>query len=155
MIETLAGSIVGSFLLPYLKLGADKLLEQISGSVGEAAGQEAVSVTKRIWERVRGAFAGDPKEAVILEEFEKSPESAAKLFAEHLHTLMGNDPKLAAELDTLANAREASTGESNVRIMAKTVGYGDFRGATIQGVAGGIVYTSGAGEPPGGGSAES
>jgi hypothetical protein len=128
-MEALAATIVGNFLVPYLKLGAEALAGRLAGDAGDAAGKQTAEVAKRIWERVKHAFSGDPSQAAALEQFEKRPEAFGPGVEAMLAELLTNDDRLATELRELTS----SADETAVRIMAETVGYVDARNAVQHG----------------------
>ena len=75
-IAALAATVVSSFLLPYVKLGAQKLAEKVTEDVSSAAAEHVTDTSKTLWNLVRDAFAV-PKEQVALELFEQDPEGLA------------------------------------------------------------------------------
>ena len=132
-MEALAATIVGNFLVPYVKLGAEKLAEKIAGEAGDAAGEQAAGVAKKIWGRIREAFGADAGKAATLDEFERKPEAFAPGVEALLADLLTENRDLADELERLAESNVGSGEQTAVQIMADTVGYFDARGATISG----------------------
>jgi hypothetical protein len=142
-IAALAASVVGSFLVPFVKEGAKKLCEAVRDKFSEAAGDEAVHVTKSIWDRVKEAFSSD-KEKATLEQFEEFPDEGKSLVEAMLLKKLKEDPKLAADLGALVH-KPGPEGKSILNMVADSIGYVDARGATI---SGGIVAGYVSGTPP-------
>jgi hypothetical protein len=142
-IAVLATSIVTSFLMPLLKQGADKISEAVSAKFSAAAGEHVSQVAKNIWEKVKDAFSSDTEKATLT-QFEKYPEESKPLVEKMLEEKMKADPKLATDLDKLAQS-PSPDGRTAVSIAASTVGYVDARHSTI---SGGIVAGIVQGTPP-------
>src|SRR5689334_14827911 len=97
---TLSATIVGSFLVPLFKGGANAL--------GDALAQ----TSRQLWERVASQFAG-PTERKALELFERDPEKLRELVDAMLRERLQADEQLRSELDGIvgeATQRGASTG---------------------------------------------
>jgi hypothetical protein len=148
-IAALAASVVGSFLFPLAKKGAEELTKVVSEKFTAAAGEHVSEIAKKIWEKVKSAFSSD-EEKTTLAQFEKYPEAAKPLVETMLKEKMEADPKLAAELDKLANSPAPGGSGTAVSIAATTVGYVDARYAHISGgtVAGYISGTPPTTPPP-------
>jgi hypothetical protein len=142
-IAVLATSIVTSFLMPLVKQGAEKISEAVSAKFSAAAGEHVSKVAKNIWEKVKDAFNSDTEKATLT-QFEKYPEESKPLVEKMLEEKLKADPKLATDLDKLAQSPSPGGGTA-VSIAASTVGYVDARHATI---SGGIVAGYMAGTPP-------
>jgi len=67
MIETatLATYVVGSFLVPLLKKGADKLTDDLGAKVGATASEGLVGAAKKLWEKARGKTRGTSDAPVV------------------------------------------------------------------------------------------
>ena len=143
-IAALATSVVGSFLMPFVKQGVEKINETVTEKFTEAAGKHVAEVTKSIWEKVKDAFSSDEDRAT-LKQFEKRPEASKPLVEEVLQEKMKADPKLTEELDNLMKSPAPGDAGTAVSIAATTVGYVDARNATI---SGGIVAGIVQGTPP-------
>lgn len=114
---SLAASIVGTFLAPFVTNGAREL---------------GGDVARQLWERVRSLFS-EPDERSALELFEKRPDVHGTAIEKLLCERIEADPGLRAELEALV--RPAQPGASaGVRIMrARDVGVIDNRDAQISG----------------------
>jgi len=143
---SLAATVVGSFLLPYAKKGAEKIGEVVSEKFGEAAANEVTDVAGKLWGKVKGVFTSE-YELTTLNLFADSPETYQKPVEEMLRQKLEKDPVLAREVRSLVSA-PAGDGSDAASIMnASIAGILDMRGAHFTahgGVYGGVVY----GTPP-------
>lgn len=129
--SVLATTIVTSFLLPYLKLGGEKIAQKITEKLGGAAADQTVGVTKKVWDRVKSAFTSD-RDQNILKEFEEDPESAKPLIEAKLKKKLEQDPGLAEDLHQLINAPGSDGISTGAQIMnAHVAGILDARGANF------------------------
>lgn len=127
----LATTIVTSFLLPYLKLGLEKIGEKVTEKLGGAAADQAVSVTKKVWDRVKSAFSSK-QDQYILKEFEEDPEAAKPLIEAKLKKKLEQDPSLAEDLHQLVNTSGPEGSSTGAQIMnAHIAGILDARGANF------------------------
>lgn len=133
MIETatLATYIVGSFLVPLAKKGAEKLTDELSEAMGSAASEGLVGVGKKLWERIRGKTR-DTDDAAVVDLFEKQPERMQAPLEEVVRQLLEEDPEFRQEASDLL---EASSGEGSThwQMMGEYVAALDARGAHISG----------------------
>ena len=127
----LAASVVSSFLLPYVKLGAEKLSEEMGKTLGNVSAEYASGVVKRLWERVKAVFSSDD-EKTVLAQFEKRPDAAKALVESILQEKLGQDSRLAQELMELINTPGPDGKSTGAQIMqAGIAGIVDARGANF------------------------
>lgn len=127
----LATTIVSSFLLPYLKLGGEKIAEKITEKLGTAAADQTASVTKKVWDRVKSAFSSE-RDQHIFSEFEEEPEATKALIEAKIKKKLEQDPSLAEDLNHLANAPVLDGTSTGAQIMnAHIAGILDARGANF------------------------
>jgi hypothetical protein len=156
-MEALAATVIGSFLYPAIKAGWDVVGEKVGAAFGEAAGDQAAGLTKRLWQRVRDAFGSDGKEATTLDLFEEDPDTYSTAVERLLAQRLDADPDLARELESLVNEPIAGTTMSGAQIMnAENVGLvdlrqADFRNSTGAYIVGQKIEASPRGASPGGG----
>jgi len=132
----LATSVVSSFLLPYVKLGAEKLSEEMGKTLGNVSAEYASGVVKRLWERVKAVFSSDD-EKTVLAQFEKRPDAAKTLVESILQEKLGQDSRLAQELMELINTPGPDGKSTGAQIMqAGIAGIVDARGANFAGASG-------------------
>jgi hypothetical protein len=130
-LAVLATTAVSSFLLPYAKIGVQKLVEGMAGQVGKSTAEYGVGVAKQVWERVKAAFSSDDDQAAI-EQFEKRPDAAKGLIEAVLKEKLEQDPVFAQELDKLVNGPGPDGKTSGAQIMhAGIAGIVDVRGANF------------------------
>ena len=146
-IAVLATSIVTSFLMPLVKQGAEKISEAVSSKFSAAAGEHVSKVAKNIREKVKDAFSSDTEKATLT-QFEKYPEESKPLVEKMLEEKMKADPKLATELDKLANSPSPGGGGTAVSIAGSTVGNVGTVNAPYATISGGIVAGVVSGTPP-------
>jgi hypothetical protein len=126
----LATSTVSVFLVPYLKLGAEKFVE----AVGKAAGEQGVNAAQQLWTRVRKAFSKDEEEQAVISQFEKHPEAAGPLVITLLKEKLEQDKALVQDLTELIRQFEQSQGMSGAQIGQATIaGIADLRQANFAG----------------------
>lgn len=127
----LTTTIVTSFLLPYLKLGGEKIAEKITEKLGAAAADQTVSITKKVWDRVKSTFNSE-REQHIFSEFEEDPEATKALIEAKLKKKIEQDPSLAEDLHHLANAPSPDGASTGAQIMnAHIAGILDAREANF------------------------
>jgi hypothetical protein len=129
--HVLATTIVTSFLQPYLKIGLEKIAEKVTEKLGAAAADQAVGVTKKVWNRVKFAFSSE-QDQYLLKEFEDDPEAAKPLIEAKLKKKFEQDPSLAEDLYQLVNAPGSDGASTGAQIMsAHIAGILDARGANF------------------------
>lgn len=132
-IAVLTTTIVSSFLVPYLKLGAEKLVEEVGKTFGKSAGKHTLEVSKRIWKSIKTKFNSKDNK-VILKHFEKSPEEASKLIEKLLKEMLLSDIDYANELNDLINLPSPDGQGTGAQIMqAHIAGIVDLRNADFRG----------------------
>src|SRR5262245_26784256 len=106
MIESLVTALVANFLVPYAKDLLQSMAEKVSEEAGTAAGEEAVSVTRKVWARVKSLFGDHPGDEGVLGNFEQDPddEITRAYFEKRLREFLEQDPGAAHELAELVNA---------------------------------------------------
>ena len=139
----IAATIVTSLLMPYLKMGADKMAETLTGEGGKAIGDYTVDLAKKAWDKIKGAFTSE-EEQNDLEMFEKHPESAARasVVQETLEEKLAKDPDLKAELEKLLQA-SGPGGQTGAQIIGDNAHLLDMRNAHVGGsghVFAGAIY---------------
>ena len=128
---TLAAQIVASYLVPYVKEGAEKLVSAAAEKVGGAAAEFATSVAGKLWLRVKSVFSG-PNESQTLSDFEKYPDDTEKLLVRKLTEKLEADTALAKELESLAE-QPGPTGVNGAQVFAQTGIVVDLRQADLRG----------------------
>jgi hypothetical protein len=148
---SLATTVVGSFLLPYVKKGAGKIGEVVSEKFGQAAAQEVTEIAGKLWNKVKGAFTSED-ELTTLNLFAKNPETFQKPVEQMLQQKLEKDPTLAQDVQSLVNAPAGGNSNAASIMNASIAGILDMRGAQVSNVQGGVfagvVYGSGAPPPP-------
>jgi len=136
----LAPMVTDQFLMPYVMIGPERLFEILADEVGEVAADHAVSVTKRIWRRVRLAF-DSVQDKAVLDIFGERPQASAGLIAEILQEKLMEDEGLAEELERLVVSESPDGSGTAVQIVRTTVTHHvDVRNAQISGgVVTGII----------------
>ena len=130
-LAVLATTVVSSFLLPYVKIGAQKLVESMAGQVGKSTAEYGAGGAKQLWERVKEAFSSDDDQEAIV-QFEKRPDAAKGLVEAVLKEKFEKDPIFAQELDRLVNSTGPDGKTSGAQIMhAGIAGIIDARGANF------------------------
>jgi hypothetical protein len=135
-LAVLAGTIVSSFLLPYVKLGAKKIAETVTEKVSGKAADQVAGVTETLWERVKSVFKADNEEHVIT-DFKEVPDAAKPLLISKLEKKLEKDPALAQELSDLVNKPVAGGASTGAQIMnAHIAGIVDARHSNFSGASG-------------------
>ncbi len=135
-VAALATTVVTSFLLPYVKLGVEKISEGVAGKLGDAAAQHAAGLAQKIWDRVTGVF-GSEKDKMALELFRDDPEDLQARMVKVLRQKLEEDPALARELAEWINSPGPDGKSTGAQIMnAGTAGILDARGANFSGAQG-------------------
>jgi hypothetical protein len=140
-LETLAGMLVGSVLIPIAKKGIEAIGDEIGKRIGGSGAEQTTSILGKIRTKIRAMFTSDDDRATLA-SFEKFPDDMKGPFERTLAAKLAEDPTAATELHTLLDERPPEAkGMSIGTIMADTVGVVDFRGGTISGgiVAGVVV----------------
>jgi hypothetical protein len=131
-LVALAATVVGSYLVPYLTMGAEKMGEELAGSVGASAASHLTEASKNIWERVKAAFSSD-REGQALTQLREFPDEGGPEFVQTiLLRKLEKDPRLARELHELVEAASPDGGAtSGARVMQSSgiVNLLDARGA--------------------------
>ena len=120
MIETLASTLVMNFLVPYAKDGLQAIAAKVAESVTKAAGEEATSVTKRVWVRVKRLFAAHPEHEQVLQDFEDDPDATATYLQKRLAGLLETNPRVAQELAALAETLAPGTDQTIATVMGNS-----------------------------------
>ena len=129
---TLAATIVGSYLVPYLSIGADKIAQGVAGKLGQTAADHFNEVAAKLWRRVRGTFSpGNEQKA--LDVFEEDPEELKGKVRKTLQLKLEQDSRLKQELNDLVDAPApdgTSTG-AQIRDVVNAI-VQDFRQADFR-----------------------
>jgi hypothetical protein len=147
----IAATIVTSLLMPYLKMGADKMAETLSGEGGKAIGEYTVDMARKAWGHIKAAFSSE-EEATALEMFEKRPEAAAPVMKEVLEEKLAKDSNLKAQLEELLQASSGPGGQTGAQIIGDYAHLLDMRNAQVSGsrnVFAGAIYGNAAVENQG------
>jgi hypothetical protein len=144
----LATTIASSFLLPYVKIGVEKLAEGMAENVGKAAANHATALAKKVWERVNGLFKSQ-KEQNTLELFKENPDELKGLMEKILRQKLEEDKSLAQELSDMINAPGPDGTSTGAQIMnAGIAGVLDARGANFANASGMNLAGVMLGNPP-------
>jgi len=141
-IGILTTTIVSSFLIPYVKVGVEKFIEEAGKTVGKTAADHAGEVSKKVWERVKSVFSSDEDKSILM-QFEKRPEAAKSLVETILREKLESDSRLAQELSELVNTLSSDGKSTAAQIMhagiagivdVRDTDFSHARGVTITGV---------------------
>lgn len=140
----LATTVVGNYLMPYVKKGLQKIGEEVKQKLDEAAAEHATKVTAKIWEKVKSLFG--PKDEPLLDQLKQRPEVSQPLVEAVLRDKLNEDTEAAEDLDNLVRAQDPQGNGTAAQIMqsagiAVAVVASDFRGASGVVIAG-KVYGS-------------
>lgn len=119
-LVALAGTVVTSFLLPYIKDGAKKVAETLTEKGSQAAVTYVTEVAQKVWDRVTSAFSSDTDKATLA-QLEEYPEAAQPLVEAVLKKKLEQDDQLAQELDQLVNT-PGPEGQSASLLIKDVVG---------------------------------
>jgi len=129
----LAATIVGSFLVPFVKEGARKLGQALSGETDSATANQMVETSQALWERVKASFS-EPDDTNALQLFERYPEDMRPLVERKLRERLEADERLRTELASLVERPTPDGSSTGAQIMhAHTAVVIDNRGATVSG----------------------
>ena len=135
-IAVLATTLITSFVVPYLKLGVEKIAEELTGKVSEAAAEQATGLTKKVWNRVKAAFSSEGEQFTLL-QLKDNPEAAKPLVESILKKKLEEDTSLAQELQSLIQTPLGGGSSTGAQIMnAHIAGIVDARGANFAGAHG-------------------
>jgi hypothetical protein len=145
-LGALAASLVGSFLVPLLKDGAEGLAEKLRERTTDAAADGLVGVAQRLWKRVRGKAAETGNDDVIT-VFEGKPETMQASVEQLVLQMLKDDEAFRAEVSGLVEGTE--DGVARWQLMGETVGVVDARNAHIEGgIVAGVMVGNQAAPPP-------
>jgi hypothetical protein len=132
-IAALATTVVSSILFPYIKDGAAKFAETVTGKAGQGMGEYAADLAGKVWDKVKSVFSSDD-DKVVLKQFEKKPEAASALVEETLKEKLAEDTALAEELHKLVNSKAPDGQSTGAQIIGSSyVGFLDMRNAHVSG----------------------
>jgi hypothetical protein len=132
-IAVVAGVVVSKFLAPYVKLGAERLADEVSERFSDSAAEHVSELSESLWTRVKGLFSSE-KEQTTLELFEQDPEGLEASVERILREKLDANPALAEELAGLVDSPSPDGSGTGAQIMSATIaGIFDARGATIHG----------------------
>src|SRR3989442_3558962 len=97
---SLAATVVGSFLLPFLKEGANRLGQALSGEADASTADQLVETADTLWGRIKATFSG-PEDKKALDLFEQYPEDLQRRVESMLQERLETDRQLASELEGL------------------------------------------------------
>lgn len=117
-IPVLATTVVANFLLPYVKMGAEKIASEVTKHASEIIAEDAVQVTESVWQKVKSLFASEGDENII-DRFETTGGKGEDLVTEMLTEKLENNQEIATELNDLVNPSSDSntTAGSGASIM--------------------------------------
>jgi hypothetical protein len=119
-IATLAATITGSFLLPYFKLGVEKLIEGAGKKFGEKAAEHTGKIAHSVVDRVAHQFeSGSDKTALQL--FRENPDEMEPMIRKLLATKLEANAELTKELTELVNSPSPDGSGSGAQIMGATI----------------------------------
>jgi len=148
-VALLATTLVSSFLLPYVKMGAEKIAEEVTGKLGKGAAEHVTGVASKVWDRVKSVFSSDTDKATLT-QFEKYPEQARDLIIAVLQEKLEQDRHLAQELAELVDSPgpdgRSTTGAQIMR--AGIAGIVDLRQADFSRARGINITAVNQGTPP-------
>jgi hypothetical protein len=98
-VSVLASTVVSSFLLPYVKRGAEAFAETLADKTAGAAAEHASGVAGRLWARVRQAFSGTEAQTITL--FEQHPDQMREVLVAELERKLKEDQELRSQLSQL------------------------------------------------------
>jgi hypothetical protein len=135
MIETaaLATYVVGSFLVPLLKKGTDKLTAELGEAVGAAASDGMVDVAKKLWAKVRGKVQDTP-DAPVVDLFEQRPDEQTVALERVVRELLEKDQEFRTEVTELVEKPTAG-GTPAWQLMGEYVAVVNAPGAQLSGNA--------------------
>lgn len=141
-VAVLAAGVVANFLVPYARMGAEKIAEAIANKASQAAADQTAGIAAQVWNRIKSAFDSDADKAV-LQQFEQRPEEAKPLVEAMLKEKLEQDSQLRQDLEKLTTAPVQGGSGNSMQIMADTVGVADARWAHIHGgVVAGVYMDS-------------
>ena len=145
---TLAATALGSFVLPYVKMGADKLAEHISQNAGNGAAEFATDLAHKVWDKVSSLFESDVEKGT-LQQFQKQPELIQPVVQSMLTDKLQADPTLAKEVQALVQSSTPGVSNAGALIQgAYIAGVVQAQGAHISG--GNVAGVQLGSWPPGG-----
>lgn len=116
----LAAIVVANFLLPYIKDGVKVIAEKVSETAGEAAGEEAVSLTKRVWAKVHALFQDSARDSGVIDDFQSDPDATAAYLEHRLKALLKEHPEVGAELTALVQSRPQGQDGTMASVMGNS-----------------------------------
>jgi predicted RNase H-like nuclease (RuvC/YqgF family) len=132
-IAALAATVVANYLLPYVKVGVEKIAEVATDKFSSVAAEHVTETTKKLWQKITSVF-DSPDEKKTLERFEKDPERMAGSLEVILEEKLQQNEELARELEELVDARSPDGAGTGAQIMSATVaGIIDLRQARVSG----------------------
>lgn len=117
---TLAATVVTSFLLPYIKMGAEEFLAEIASKSGKNIAQHTLEITEKVWDRVKSVFNSEGDQ-VTLEYFQKNPEKFQEEMQESLTLKLKADGKLMASLTELIHSKLSNDGQTASDVITTTI----------------------------------
>lgn len=125
LIETLAAGVV-AILTPYVKKGAEKIIDE--------AGKVAKKKIGELLDTLRKRFSGDKEATDQLGYFEKDPETYKPVMEKILQRRMSEDEALADELEKLL--KEIKEAAPNLEVIIKMDDAEDVTGAEVDDLKG-------------------
>lgn len=129
----LATITVANFMMPFVKMGAEKIAEKLTDSASESVATKVSNLTKQVWDKVTGIFSSD-RDKGTLQDFEEMPEQTADLLIAKLAKKLEANTEFAEELRSLVEEPiDAGSGNSTgAQIMnAHVASIQDFRNANF------------------------
>ena len=117
-LATLAATVVGSFLVPFIKKGAHKIIENVSEGLGEGVADQST--------------VASPSDKAVLGQFEQHPDAAKSLIEAMLKEKLAQDSSLASELRELVKKAMPGGVSTGAQVHnANDVGIADARQADL------------------------
>ncbi len=147
-IAMLATTVVGSFLMPYVKKGAEKIAEEVTHKFSDAAAEHVTGLAQKVWDRVTGLFT--PKEQPALEMFKENPDEMQAMIEKIVKQKLEENLQVAQEVDAMIHAPAPGGQMDGIQIMnAGVVGVVNMPGANFQGAQNvTITAVNQGGQPP-------
>jgi hypothetical protein len=148
-VAALATTVVSRFLLPYAKLGLERIGTEVRKRADDTVEKQAIGVVDKVWKKVASLFTSD-EERFLIRKMESSPDKVAPLFEDVLREKLEQSPEAARELDELVSTPIAAGGGVSVKDVLGDVGVFVAHGSTFSGgqQAGLIKNTGGSSRPP-------
>jgi hypothetical protein len=113
-------TVVTSFLIPYVKLGPEKLAAIVLESTDANTADFVVGVVSKVWQWV-ASFLSLEEEKALLVKFQRQPDALRSVIELTLQEKLTQDTKRTDELLELINAVNPETNTSLVSIIRRSI----------------------------------